>query len=679
MTRSFILKPDQVVVRPAHYSIPYAEQLNPQQLAVVEAGSGPALVIAGAGTGKTRTLIYRLARLVESGVPPEEIVLLTFTRRAAREMLNRATALLDGRCEGIKGGTFHSYCLSILQRHAEKLGYPPRFNVLDASDAADVIDLLRTQKGLHQSKTRFPKKDTLYHLFSASVNRQKQLAHLLAQEYPQHTKHETEILALYEAYGRYKLQHGLMDYDDLLVLTLKLFEVHPNVRYEVCARIRHILVDEYQDTNRIQADLVAAFSSVHGNVMAVGDDAQSIYAFRGANFENIMGFPNRFPKTTLFILEENYRSTTPILNLANYVLALAHQRYEKDLFTRKTGGELPAIVQAPDDRFQSRFVCQMVLQLREEGIPLNEMAILFRNGRDSYDVELELSRRNIPFIKFGGLKLNDAAHIKDVLAHLKIAENPLDAVAWQRALRLLKGIGPKTAQEIIEWILTSEKPYNFDDIQRYKKHAPELQQLAILLQDLHKGNRPIAAQVGEIIHFYSPVLERIHPDDTEKRRQDLEHFVGIAANFATRTELLNALALDPIERSTVEVVAEQKDETPLVLSTIHSAKGLEYKAVFVIQALEGVLPSGYALNSQSALDEERRLMYVALTRAKDYLFVSHPVLGYQRSFGGEYFTKPSRFIQDLPETLAEAWQLVEEAAIPRQELPSGNPDLSLPF
>ncbi|HRK74777.1 MAG TPA: ATP-dependent helicase, partial [Rhodothermales bacterium] len=335
------------------------------------------------------------------------------------------------------------------------------------------------------------------------------------------------------------------------------------------------------------------------------------------------------------------------------------------------------IVQAPDDRFQSRFVCQMVLQLREEGIPLNEMAVLFRNGRDSYDLELELARCNIPFVKYGGLKLNDAAHIKDVLAHLKIVENPLDAVAWQRVLMLLKGIGPKTAQELIQWILTTDKPYDFDSLQPFKKHVGQLRSLALLLQDLRKGERLASSQVSDVIHYYGPILERVHPDDTEKRRQDLEHFVGIAANFVTRGDLLRALALDPIERSTVEVEAIQKDEIPLVLSTIHSAKGLEYQAVFVIQVLEGVLPSAYALNRRSALDEERRLLYVALTRAKDYLFVSHSVLGYQRSFGGEYFTKPSRFIQDIPEHLAEPWQLVESSPS-NNELSTGDPYLSLP-
>ncbi|MBL7979318.1 MAG: ATP-dependent helicase [Bacteroidetes Order II. Incertae sedis bacterium] len=677
MTRSFVLKPESAPIPSVHYQIPYAEHLNPQQLAVVEALNGPALVIAGAGTGKTRTLIYRLARLVESGIPPEEIVLLTFTRRAAREMLNRATTLLDGRCEGIKGGTFHGFCLSILQRFAPQIGFPARFSVLDAADAADVVDLLRTQRGLHRSKTRFPKKDTLYHLFSASVNRQKELPQLLAQEFPQHVRHEAEILALYKAYDQYKQQHGLMDYDDLLVRTLQLFEAHPTIRYEVCARIRHVLVDEFQDTNKLQGDLVAAFASVHRNVMAVGDDAQSIYAFRGANFQNIMGFPTRFSGTTLYKLEENYRSTPPILHLANYILSQAHERYEKELFSRREGGELPAIVQAPDDRFQSRFVCQMVLQLREEGVPLHEMAVLFRNGRDSYDLELELAQRNIPFVKFGGLKLNDAAHIKDVLAHLKIAENPLDVVAWQRVLLLLKGIGPKTAQELIAWVLNTDRPYDFDSLQSFEKYAQQLRPLALLLQELRKGEHLASSQVSDVIHYYGSILERVHPDDTEKRRQDLEHFIGIAANFATRRDLLSALALDPIERSTVEVEATQKDEAPLVLSTIHSAKGLEYQAVFITQALEGVLPSGYALNNQSAIDEERRLLYVALTRAKDYLFVSHPVLGYQRSFGGEYFTKPSRFIQDIPEHLAEPWQLVE-SAVSNNELPTSDPHLSLP-
>ncbi len=659
MARRFVLKKEPAPVASSNLTIDYAGELNEQQHAAATAGPGPVLIVAGAGTGKTRTLVYRVAYLIETGARPEEILLLTFTRRAAREMLGRASLLLDGRCERVRGGTFHAFCLQILRRYAESVGYPKSFTILDASDAADVIDLLRSERGLHRSKKRFPKKRTLQNLYSAAANRGLDLADVLEQTYPQFLIHLDEIDDLARAFAEYKRRHGLVDYDDLLALTVELLETDEAVRKKVAGACRWVLVDEYQDTNRLQARLVELFASEHGNVTAVGDDAQSIYRFRGADVGNILAFPDTFPGTRLFKLEQNYRSTQPILDLANFVLQRAKRKYEKHLYTEKTTGEKPGLIAAPDDRWQSRFVCDMLLQLREEGTTLNQMAVLFRSGYNSYDLEVELDRRRIPFVKYGGLKLTEAAHIKDVVAHLRVAENPLDVVAWNRVLKLIEGIGPRTAQDLVEWVLAAEQPYTLAAPAVSPRFAARLRQLGELLQRMRADDIPLPAQVELLLQYYQPTLEQVYFEDHPKRAQDLESFAGIVEGHRSRAALLESLALDPIDLTATDVEGTHKDEAPLILSTIHSAKGLEFDTVFLIQALDGILPSQYAAKSDEELDEELRLLYVALTRAERNLFVSYPTVQYRRR-AGDFFTNPSRFLADVPERLLEPWTLAEE-------------------
>ncbi len=660
MARRFVLKPEAEAPT-THLTVDYAGQLNPQQYAVVTAGSGPILVVAGAGTGKTRTLVYRVAYLVETGTPPEEIVLLTFTRRAAREMLARAAALLDGRCERVQGGTFHAFCLGLLRRYAGRLGYAPNFTVLDASDAADVIDLLRTARGLHRSSRRFPRKQTIQAIFSAAASHpDADLETILEARYPQFLEHLEALQVLQEDYARYKRQHGLMDYDDLLTCTIELFRHHPDVHRQVTARCRHVLVDEYQDTNRLQAQIVQALTAVHGNVMAVGDDAQSIYRFRGADFRNIFEFPRLFPGTRILKLEQNYRSTQPILDLANRIIQRAHHRYDKVLFSDRKQGERPAIVPAPDERTESRFVCQMILALREQGVPLHQMAVLFRSSHNAFDLEMELNRRGIPYVKYGGLKLSEAAHVKDLLAYLRLLENPKDAAAWNRVLQLIEGIGPRTAQQLIEWITSADAtPFTLEERPFSPRYAEALIRLFTLLRQLWERELPLEAQLTELLHYYRPLCERRYYEDYPKRLQDLEHLVSLSARFQSRVAFLEALVLDPLELTALEVEPLVEDEPPLVLSTIHSAKGLEFHTVFIIHALEGTLPSAYALNDWEALDEELRLLYVAITRAREYLFISYPMVRYQAS-SGSYLTSPSRFLENLPEEILEPWMLVEE-------------------
>ena len=673
MARRFVLQPREPDPADARLTLDYAADLDPQQFAAATAGDGATLVVAGAGTGKTRTLVYRVAYLVETGVPPEQIVLLTFTRRAASQMLQRAAGLLDGRCERVRGGTFHAFCLETLRRYADRAGYPSRFGVLDQADAADVVDLARTRLGLDRLPKRFPKKRTLLAMFSTATNRGMEIDEVLAEGYPQYAEHLDTIERLRRAYAEAKRRTGVMDFDDLLALTLDLLRENPDVRRAVASRIRHVLVDEYQDVNLLQADLVEQFQSIHGNVLMVGDDAQSIYRFRGADVGHILDVPKRYNGARVLKLEHNYRSTQPILDLANHVLEGAVEKYDKRLFTDRDGGDLPALVAAPDDDMEARFVAQVVLDKREAGTALNRMAVLFRSGWCSYALEAELNRRKIPFVKFGGLKLTEAAHVKDIVAHLRVAENPADAVAWNRALRLVEGVGPTTASRLLDWISTAAEggpgsavhalQTSVDEVVPSPAVAESVGRLVAALSPLRDDALPPEQQVEHLLAYYRPVFERVYADDYLNREADLDAVVSLAARHRSRTALLESLALDPLDWTQEPADAALKDEPPLVLSTIHSAKGLEFDTVFLIHALDGVLPSAYALASSEEEDEERRLLYVALTRAETELYVSYPLVQYRRGTG-QFLTEPSRFLAGLPESLIEPWSLVEEPTSP---------------
>ena len=666
MARRIVLSSDsdEPSRSPEDLTIDYADDLNEQQYAAATAGDGPLLIVAGAGTGKTRTLIYRLAYLVETGTRPQQIVLLTFTRRAANDMTARASHLLDGRCEKVRGGTFHAFCLETLRQHAEAIDFPRNFTVLDAADAADVLSVIRARGGYGDGEERFPQKNTLYSMFSSATNRDETLGEALTTRYPQFATLHAELKQLRTEYRQYKQAHGLMDFDDLQERTLELFEQNDDVRHQVASRCRHVLVDEYQDTNALQAELVKTFSSVHGNVTVVGDDAQSIYKFRGADYRNIFRFPDEFDDAEVLKLERNYRSTQPILDLANYVIEQADRSYDKTLFTETTEGALPAVVPAADGDMEARFVAEMVLRLREQDVPLSDVAVLFRSSHNAYDLEVELNQRNIPFVKYGGMKLNEAAHIKDVLAHLKVVENPQDAASWNRALQLIHGIGPKTARSLIEWTTESaEDPLALGDGAPFSdRYAARLKQLFSTLRHVRKEETSVNEQVEAILDYYQPLFENTYADDHPKRAPDLEHLAGLAANYASRQRFLSSLTLDPIELTALDQEAEDNEEPPLVLSTIHSAKGLEFHTVFVLRAIDGTLPSRHALREDGGVDEELRLFYVAVTRAEEDLFISYPMTQYRRG-QGEYMTTPSRFIDDIPEDVLEPVQLVDEEAL----------------
>lgn len=637
------------------YKIAYDNELNPAQYEAVMHNNGPALVIAGAGTGKTRTLTYRVARLIEDGVRPESILLLTFTRKASREMIRRAAGLLDGRCERISGGTFHSFSLGILRRWAEKIGYGQSFNVLDQGDSEDVINLLRTNLKLASGKRRFPQKSTLMNIHSMSINKRIEPAEFIEQNYPHYVDETEKIELLFTEYNKYKKAHNLMDYDDLLTNLLLLLKNHRDVLKEVNNMYKYTMVDEYQDTNRLQHEIVLLLGGPKGNILAVGDDAQSIYSFRGAEFDNIIFFPDSFDKCVVFKIEENYRSTQPILSLTNDIIDNADVKYDKKLFSRKTEGEKPILISARNERQQSQFVVQQVLEFSEQGIPLEEMGVLFRSGFMSFDLEIELNKSNIPYQKFGGMKFSETAHIKDIIAYLRVMYNPLDAVSWQRILLLLGGVGPRTAQQIIEQIISTGGAVDLSAISRGKANVKELVER---INQLGRKKYSVGEKVSVMAEYYYPIMKKKY-DDYTRRKKDVEMFLSIAERYSTLSSFLNDMALDPPVESLAELEPESKEDDFLTISTIHSAKGLEFTVVFIIWALEGRFPSARAADSIEQIEEERRLFYVAATRAKDYLFISYPTNIFDRE-SGFVLSRPTRFIEGITDDLIEKYALVDD-------------------
>jgi DNA helicase II / ATP-dependent DNA helicase PcrA len=654
--KKFVLSRDDL--SPSDYSIEYEELLNEAQYSAVMHDRGPVLLVAGAGTGKTRTLVYRVARLVESGVDPSQILLLTFTRRSAHEMLRRASQILDERCQRVEGGTFHHYCSKLLHLNAESIGYPENFTIIDASDAMDAIHLVRSRMDIPKEQKRFPKKSTLYSIISSSINKQRTIRDTIEDEYPQFISHLEKIDELNSKYKDYKEINYVMDFDDLLVKTRDLLLNNDKIRTQVASKNRHVLVDEYQDTNALQAELTQLFSSYHKNVMAVGDDAQSIYSFRGADHKNMMRFPELFENTKIIKLEENYRSTQRILDVANRVLEEAQEKFDKKLYTNNEHGDLPGLVKAANMNDQSRFLTQMILNLREQGSELSDIAVLFRNGRDSFDLEVMLNKKNIPYIKYGGQKFTEAAHVKDVLAHLRVLLNPKDAISWNRILMLIDGIGPKTAEDLFSWAHQNGNPFRPENAPNIsERYLTQLKALGDLFSKLKQLNGSVPEQLQVVVDYYSAFCKKRF-DDHPKRMKDLETFVDISGTYRSLETMVEEIALDPIEATAIETEASQKDESPLILSTIHSAKGLEWRTVFLIQCLDGILPSGYALDDEDQLDEEVRLLYVAVTRAKENLFITYPALFQSRY--GDYFSNPSRFIEELSDELIEPWLLVED-------------------
>ncbi len=637
-------------------TINYEKELNPAQYKAVSSTEGPYLVIAGAGSGKTRTLVYRVAYLVEKGIKPDEILLLTFTRKAAQEMLRRATALLDERCSRVAGGTFHSFANMTLRKYGYLLGISPGFSILDDADSEDALNLLRTQLGYHKTEKRFPRKGAILEIISKAANKVQPLGQTIAEEFPQFLEWEEDLKKMQQAYAAYKRANQLLDYDDLLLFMRDVLMKHEPVRLALSRKYRYVMVDEYQDTNKLQAQIICLLCSEHSNVMVVGDDSQSIYSFRGANFKNIIDFPKIFKGTVTITLEENYRSTQPVLNLANAVIHQAAEKFEKNLFTRKSGRRMPLFVDARDVYAQAQYIADTILEQREEGIELSEMAVLFRSSWHSNELEVELARRDIPFVKYGGQKFVEAAHIKDMVAYLRIVYNLSDAVSWYRALLLMRGIGPKSAEKILGEVISEKKGFSAES-KLIEKHE-DAKKLFALLRTLKGQDLRPEELLSVFFEYYQPLLQEKY-DDYHKRTNDLESLQRMAARYRSLEAFLTDMALEPPERNIIEAGTRDKDDSRLTLSTIHSAKGLEWSTVFVIYVAEGHLPSYLSLESAEAIEEERRLFYVALTRAKENLFLLKPHIdrsprGYQDP-GGSIFTQISRFLDEdgISENLLE--------------------------
>jgi len=605
------------------------QDLNPSQYEAATHMDGPLLVVAGAGSGKTRTLVYRVAYLLELGVLPENLLLLTFTRRAAQQMLWRAGVLLDESCQDVAGGTFHAMANMLLRRYGYHIGYSPNFTIIDRSDAEGTINILKSSLSLAGAGKRFPTKRVILNMISKAVNRSMDLESLLYDEYEHMEEFLGDIILLHDHYEKFKFEHGLMDYDDLLVNLKKVLQENPQVQQEVSARFQYVMVDEYQDTNAIQADIVRLIATAHNNVMAVGDDSQSIYSFRGADFRNIMDFPSIFPNTRIITLEENYRSTQPILSVTNAIIEKADEKYTKTLFTKVAGGNKPELYNAADAGEEARFVAGKIAELQQEGLTLQDMAVLFRSGFHSYKLEIELASRGIPFEKRGGLKLTESAHIKDVLSYFRILVNDQDNLSWNRILLLLDKVGPKTAQKVLTSIKSADEP--FGALAEYPA-APGwrkgLVELAAVLQVLKDPTLAPVEQFEIISKYYQPIFERIYYDDYPKRSRDIEQLKTIVAGYDTLAAFVDDTALDPPD----SVVAEDTSDR-LVLSTVHSAKGLEWDTVFIISLAEGKFPVSQALPGEQ-WEEERRLLYVAATRSKRHLFMTYPreVMSVDRQF-----------------------------------------------
>jgi len=615
-------------------SATWLDDLNPQQKEAVTHGDGPLLVVAGAGTGKTKTLAYRVAYLLQQGVQAERVLLLTFTRRASQEMITRAQHICQHvSANKVWGGTFHAVANRLLHIYGKAIGLPEGFTVMDEADAEDMVNLVRTELGFTSRETPFPRKGTILNIYSRVVNSRDPLEEVLQKEYPWCMEAEEGLRRIFDEYTKRKHARAVLDYDDLLLFWNIMLE-SAELADHIGGRFDHILVDEYQDTNLIQAEILQRMRQKNKNIMVVGDDAQSIYSFRAATIKNILDFPKQFPVTRIVTLEENYRSVQPILDVGNAVMEPAKYRYTKELWSKRQSKQKPILVQVQDEAEQCRVVCDTILEHLEQGIPLHEQAVLFRAAYHSDQLEIELARRKIPFHKYGGLKFLEAAHVKDLLAFLRILENPSDEMSWFRALELLEGIGPKSAQRILAHL--AQNRYDLNCLPGFKvppASEDQYKQLVSVLAALCGPERklPVASQIERVRGFYEPLLPKLYDNPTPRRR-DLEQLELMAQRYRSRTSFITDLALDP-PASTADLAGPpHKDEDFLILSTIHSAKGCEWRAVYIIHAADGMIPSDMALDDEDGLEEERRLFYVAVTRAKDWLRIYFPLRYYHKRF-----------------------------------------------
>ncbi|MGE8719909.1 ATP-dependent helicase [Leptospira terpstrae] len=644
------------------------QDLNEAQNSVILSPPGPILVVAGAGTGKTNTLVNKLASLVQNGLDPSSLLLLTFTRRAAKEMLSRATTKLDSRMMSVHGGTFHSFCHHFLRKYSLAVSLNANFTILDEDDATSLVGMARDQVVSQQSKVRFPKKETLAEIFSSCFNLQISLEKVLQKDYPIFLGLAKEIQEVKSKFAELKLKHNSLDFDDLLDFTRKILMEEESIRERIALQYKYILVDEYQDTNRIQAHIACLLASKHQNILVVGDDAQCIYGFRGANVNNMLDFPKIFPNTKTIHLTENYRSTQSVLDLANAVLDQSKENYKKNLIAHnQVSSHKPQHTKFESSEEEAEWISDKILELYEENTPLSEIAVLFRAGYISNLLEVKLSAKQIPFRKYGGKRFLDLAHVKDFLAYLRIVDNPKDLLSWNRIFLLEKNIGKKYAQVLyrnlenhnFQWINIKESPTFFLGIPEGAKLS--FQQLMSIFQSQSSHLTNSMAIVESVLTHYLPILEQEY-DDFEKRKLDFDSLKILTKSSPNLSDYLANLTLDPTEK--LESSPINTEDEFLTLSTIHSAKGLEWKYVFTMQVVEGSLPSSRIKTTQD-LEEERRLFYVAITRAKQGLYLTSPVFSEKNRL-----TTISRFLVDLP----NLGNLVEEVNPKKIEGPKESVD-----
>jgi DNA helicase-2/ATP-dependent DNA helicase PcrA len=676
MARDYVIKGTVA----ARFAVDYKNALNAEQYSVVTAQGGPMLVIAGAGSGKTRAVTYRVARLIESGVPPAQILLAAFTNKAAREMLHRVEGLVRSDVRKVWGGTFHSIANRVLRRHAPALGFNRDFTILDAEDARDMLDLSIQQSGIDLKARRFPKASVVYEVLSFANNRGLTATDCINRFYPYLAPQSHPIEQVAGVYRQRKLERNSMDYDDLLINWKRLLVENPEIADYWTARFEHVLVDEYQDTNKLQAEIIDLLASRHRNIMVVGDDAQAIFAWRGAHFANIYKFRERYPDCREYRLETNYRSRPEIVMLANASIRNNRNQFPKALqAVRDSVGLGPGLVPLRNVDQQAEFVASRVLELRQEGVPLDQMAVLYRSHWQSLEVQLELVRRDIPYVVRSGVRFFEQAHIKDVISYLRIATNPRDELAWKRVLRLIPHIGSQTAIRVWEQISQADSPL---DAARQPGFVPN-RRAAVAWRDFvgllwritgpDSDSRPSTMIDTVLACGYEEHLRNEY-ENADMRAEDLRQLAAYASSFESTEAFLSDLALINTERfsppggtAAEDVVRGADEDEKLVLSSIHQAKGLEWRSVFLIWASDGKFPSPRSFHDAEAEEEERRLFYVAITRAKDELYCCYPVV--QMGQGRRVIVqKPSRFITEVPRSLFEVWSVKEEAfALERDE------------
>jgi DNA helicase-2/ATP-dependent DNA helicase PcrA len=677
MERRYVLKSP---ARAHAYRVDYDRELNDEQREVVLAGGGPILVIAGAGSGKTRTLVYRVARLIESGTDPGRILLLTFTNKASRDMLRRVETLLTVDTRRLMGGTFHSVGNRLLRRFGSRVGLGANFTILDPEDAREMLEAATSDLKIPVVEKRFPKGDVLLDLYSYTINTGRPFTEVLFERAPHFSPLEAEIATVFQRYRERKRGANAGDYDDLLLAWKRLLEEVPEAAAELVRSYDHVLVDEYQDTNRLQGDIVDGMAREKKNVTVVGDDAQAIYSFRGASFENILGFPERYPDAKTFRLTQNYRSTPEILALANASIAQNVRQFAKELRATRPPGPMPAVVPLPDIPEQARFVGQRLLEWHDEGDRLSDLAVLYRAHYQALELQIELTRRGIPYEIRSGMRFFEQRHVKDVLAFLRIVVNPKDELSWKRALKIFPRVGERAAAAV--WDAIGGRP---DPLASFRERqgsrgielprgaAAALEPFRLLMEKIESPAMlfsPAEAIRSIVDNVYRDFARAKFPNG-DARLDDLEQFAQFAQGYDSLRSFLDEVALFN-ELSGEDVVAAESDDDRVVLTSVHQAKGLEWSRVVVIGLSEGRFPSYRSVVTQEGLEEERRLFYVAVTRAKNEVALVYPMLARDR-YGVDVILEPSRFVKELPAETYERWtvELQPEAEAEAEAEPDG--------